>query len=47
MQTLLDLFEVQPPPSRDPDDIDVELDEERPLPPTRGPRVWLSEDERP
>jgi hypothetical protein len=45
--TLLDPFEIRAPETNDTQSIDVEVEfEEEPkvLPPTRGPRVWVSED---
>jgi len=47
--TLLDLFEIRTAASAQDDvtSLDIEVDVEEPppsLPPTRGPRVWLSED---
>lgn len=45
MKTLLDPFEIRSPDSDDALDVEVDLEEDPPeLPPTRGPRVWVSED---
>lgn len=45
--TLIDPFEIRSPLGDDPPSIEIEIDVEEPppsLPPTRGPRVWVSEE---
>jgi hypothetical protein len=49
MQTLLDPFEIRNPEASDAPcfevEVEVEVEVEPPaLPPTRGPRVWVSEE---
>lgn len=47
MQTLLDPFEIRNPEASDAPcfEVEVEVEDEPPaLPPTRGPRVWVSEE---